>query len=307
MYTKTGMNCFAVVSRTQKRIHIDECDKKVVKFVKGDLKCIDCGKPVFARTGRQRMWHFCHFCEEHENACAQKNGGETVEHYEAKHFISKYIQTCAFAVEKCTSCSRIRCFVANIAGRPVFLHECQAEVEMMIRGTKRVADVGITYPVDGTVIAAIEVCHTHAVEEDKRKELQNKKVAILEVTTEEIKRVVQKVKHKHDNLLVFNTTDMKYHECDECLLEQAYNGELMQQLQYEGWHEDKSYWYYFSVWRFEQERRFHEQLKTEREIEREIDEERQREEQNRRERTYATRDMKKWIQIVHKNKKTKKC
>jgi len=56
------LNVFAVVSRSGKRIHANECnDKNEKEYPRGHFECIDCGNEVFVRRGNLRTWHFAHF------------------------------------------------------------------------------------------------------------------------------------------------------------------------------------------------------------------------------------------------------
>ncbi len=229
------MNTFAIVSNTKKRIHADECDsKRESKFAKGHFRCIDCGNDVFVRRGQKRVWHFAHFQEDDARKCPHANGGETLEHYQAKHFIANNINKCAFAIERCSSCKRFRYFVSRADGRALFVHQCNAEVEKMVPGTKRVADVAIMHPNTGKVMAAIEVLHTHEVDANKWKECASVGVPILEVTTDEFQRV--RGAWDESSLLQMVTTHMKFTGCDECVLELAWRQELGASVAFEMWY-----------------------------------------------------------------------
>ena len=96
------MNVFAIISRTQKRVHANECDNKnELAYPRGHFACIDCGSDVFVRRGKLRVWHFAHYSALDDKKCPHKNGGETLDHYNAKHFIAQNIGRCAFVLQKC--------------------------------------------------------------------------------------------------------------------------------------------------------------------------------------------------------------
>lgn len=231
------MNTFAVVSRTKKRVHADDCDSKTeAKFSKGHFACIDCGNDVFIRRGSKRAWHFAHFREEDAKKCPHANGGETKEHYDAKHFISRSIDRCAFATEKCPSCNRKKFFVGRSGGAPIFVHHCSAEVERGIPGTRRVADVAAIHPDTGRWVAAIEVLHTHETDADKRKECASQGIPVLEVRTSEVQRVQRLSLRDQHALLQMRTTDMQRVECVECVLHRAWMSETEAVASNERWH-----------------------------------------------------------------------
>jgi hypothetical protein len=212
------MNTFAVLKTTKKRIHADECEDKVdKKYSKGYFSCIDCGNDVFVRRGKKKVWHFAHYCEDDSKKCPHANGGETKEHYDAKHFIARNIGKCAFAIERCPSCNRKRFFVGRNKGAPVYIHQCSAEVERGIPMTSRVADVAATCPYTGKCVAAIEVLHTHETDAEKRQECARAGVAVLEVTTAEVQRASAWQTRKAV-FLQMTTTTMKNQTCTDCAI-----------------------------------------------------------------------------------------
>jgi hypothetical protein len=221
------MNTFAVVKPTRKRIHADECDSKTDrKFSKGYFCCIDCGNDVFVRRGDKRVWHFAHYHEEDAKKCPHANGGETREHYDAKHFIARNIGRCAFAVEKCTCCHEYSFFSSRHNGRPLRIQECTSEVEMRIPQTSRVADVAAINPATGSVIAAIEVFHTHETDADKRKECAMQGIQVLEVSTSEVQRFQPPSAPPKMGLMCMKTTDMLQTECSKCTVKNSRKREL---------------------------------------------------------------------------------
>ena len=232
------MNTFAVVSKTKKRIHADECGgKREAKFAKGHFVCVDCGNDVFVRRGQKRVWHFAHFREDDARECPHANGGETLEHYEAKHFIARNIDKCAFATERCNVCRRFKFFVSKCEGHALFTQQCAVEVEKVIPGTKRVADVAVMHPKTGRVVAAIEVLHTHEVDANKWKECVSVSVPILEVSTGEVQRVQGTLASSSDQkLLQMVTTHMKFIDCDDCSLARAWMQESEVEISFDKWY-----------------------------------------------------------------------
>lgn len=228
------MNTFAVVNSTKKRIHAEECeDKKDKKYSKGYFSCIDCENDVFVRRGEKRARHFAHYQEEDTKKCPHANGGETKEHYDAKHFIANNIGRCAFAIERCPTCSRKRFFLGDDDDE-VQVHECKAEVEARIPGTNRVADVAAMHPLTGTFIAAIEVLHTHETDADKRSECAMVGIPVLEVTTDEVQRVKELVGAY--GFMQMHTTHIQKVYCSECGLARAWTMHLHEAVQYEEWY-----------------------------------------------------------------------
>ncbi len=141
-----------------------------------------------------------------------------MEHYNSKHFIARNIQSCAFAIEKCTNCNVQRCFVSRVNGCSTRMHDIGAEVEKRIQGTNRVADVLMVHTQTHQVLAAVEVKHTHAVDSEKWRDCRNAGVKVLEVTTKEVLRV-QGMKHAKGLLMVLEVVDMKMKLCHKCEIE----------------------------------------------------------------------------------------
>lgn len=229
-----SMNTFAVVAHTKKRIFADDCEEKTnQKYSKGHFLCIDCKSDVFIRRGSQRIWHFSHHTDQETKQCPHANGGETREHYDAKHFIAKNISRCAFTVEKCPTCSRQK----NFVGRSIHVHKCAAEVEKRIQGTKRVADVAVIHPANGKCVAAIEILHTHATDADKRRDCAMQGIPILEVSTDQVQQVQQSSSSSDKySLMQFQTTGMKWVDCTHCAMSKFVLGEMKTTASYEMWY-----------------------------------------------------------------------
>lgn len=232
------MNTFAVAKHTGKRVHVDECSSnRSVKYAKGSFCCIDCGKDVFIRRGEHRSWHFCHYSKANEQRCPHANGGETKEHYDAKHFVAKNLSQCAFLIEKCPTCKRKKFFVCREQGKHLCIHKCRAEVERRIDGTSRVADVAAISPNTGKVVAAIEIFHTHEVDQAKRVDCARQGIAVLEVTTEEVMRFFgDSLKSNRGLQLQLKTTGMRAVHCVECILYLDFIGQVDEVAEYERWH-----------------------------------------------------------------------
>jgi hypothetical protein len=229
------MNTFAVVKSTGKRKHADECeDRTHKKYSKGHFFCIDCGNDVFVRRGQKKVWHFAHYCEEAAKKCPHANGGETKEHYDAKHFIANNIGRCEFVVEKCPVCTRRRIFVGKHQGKHQQIHKCQAEVEMRIPGTHRVADVAAISRETGMIVAAIEVFHTHETDSDKRKECAALGIPVLEVTTKEVGRFMP----QGGGRIRMSTTRIPLVKCASCTMRECAMKELRTVIDYERWYND---------------------------------------------------------------------
>lgn len=119
------MNVFAVASHTGKRVHASECDDRGEHaYPKGHFLCVDCGSDVLVRRGRLRAWHFAHYCELEGQRCPRLNGGESVQHYNAKHFIARNMRKCMFVVRMCYGCGKGDFFDVG---------RCYAEVEARIQ------------------------------------------------------------------------------------------------------------------------------------------------------------------------------
>ena len=66
--------------------------------------CIDCGCNVFVLREKLRVWHFAHYCVMDDKKCPHKNGSETLDHYNTKHFIAQNITRCVFVLQKLFAC-----------------------------------------------------------------------------------------------------------------------------------------------------------------------------------------------------------
>jgi hypothetical protein len=236
------MNVFAVVRSSGKRIHARECcERSQRSYPKGHFQCIDCSKNVLVRRGNKRMWHFSHYSSKDGDVCPHKNGGETEEHYSAKHFIAQNIHRCVFWTGSCSMCRARICFPgANL---------CVAEVEKRIPGTNKVADVLLMSRRNrGAAVAAVEVFHTHEVDPSKHDACRRQRVAVLEVTTEEVQRARTRADGVMDisrpassgSALVMRTVDAKFQLCVSCSMLNSWQRDLHDQQRH--WAEYDRLW-----------------------------------------------------------------
>lgn len=230
------MNVFAVVRDTEKRIHAEQCGGKGrVVYPKGHFSCIDCSNNVHVKRGDKRAWHFSHYSSKDGAVCPHKNGGETEEHYYAKHFIAQNIHRCVFQTGKCKRCwTKILFPGAN---------QCIAEVEKRIPGTSKVADVLLSSMHKGKARAAVEVFHTHAVDADKRDACRRQGVAILEVTTAEVDAARQ-LGGSSGGAIVMRTVDCANglsgdQICTQCVMASSFRDDLYKQQRVWAWYDAK--------------------------------------------------------------------
>jgi len=124
----------------------------------GLFKCFGCGENLTLRKGEQRQHHFAH----------QKNseckGGESIEHKYAKYLISHYLNKWNF--------------IDEITGKNV-LFDCHQAIEELFINPFRL-DVGVLNE-QNNCVAAIEVFHTHRVDDEKFEELTKKQIKVIEV------------------------------------------------------------------------------------------------------------------------------
>jgi hypothetical protein len=129
-----------------------------------NFTCIDCGDSMMFVKGNVKARHFRHIHEERANC----SGGEGDQHKLAKYLIAEHIDKWKFFIKcECNIIIGIR-----FRGRPV---------QEQLYGMRRL-DVGLIE--NGVVVGGIEVCHTHAVDEDKKKDLSN--LQWVEVKAEDV-------------------------------------------------------------------------------------------------------------------------
>jgi flagellar biosynthesis GTPase FlhF len=206
--TRNG-NVFAYDPQKEQLVYIDEAIKGI------EYLCADkeCRKPVFFRRGKINQHHFAHNISTDTERCVSNNGGECKEHYDAKHHIEQHLQEYAFIVEECTDCKKQKYFT-GIYGY------VRAKVEGLIQGCKRIADVLVYEDICGIrrIIAAIEVFHTHRVDDEKRGELQALNVPIIEVKATDVleERKSDVAKNRSGLKYMIHTMDCNYTLCSRC-------------------------------------------------------------------------------------------
>lgn len=237
---------FAFCHATQKSVDVNSLRKGTVR--KGTFRCLDeeCAEPVFARLGHKRTWHFAHYCEHASKRCKREasGGGESEVHLKAKHLIATNVGSIAFIKDKCNMCKRQRPYAGT--------WECEAKVEERIAtvpGTVRVIDVMLCTK-GGRPRFAVEVFHTHAVDDDKRYELDKLGLPVIEVDAKHVvstfSDAVGKTARGLTHLLMCSETCSRM--CEECELASAYRNEVNQWLEYERNHDSMWFYYGHQMW-----------------------------------------------------------
>lgn len=182
------------------------------------LVCLDndCRGAVFPRRGHRNAWHFCHYSN--GSRCGRMatgiGKGESQEHIVCKNFLAAKNSRIAYANRRCYSCGNTGCAMPLSWS----LHT-SVEKRIIIGGKEFVLDVGLVSS-NGSVVGAIEVLHTHEVGYEKRSLLEGGGIAVLEVTTDEAYKGMQRLLSKavsKDSLVVLETTCIdKSRLCNEC-------------------------------------------------------------------------------------------
>jgi hypothetical protein len=208
-------NIFARYIATSEFVHVDDAPKH------GKYKCSDedCGESVFVKRAyamgtqkgqNNKTAHFAHHSKIVGSRCPRGNGGETLEHYHAKHHIAKNIADYIFVKHDCIKCGqRSTHDISN----------CIAHVERGVPGSRRIADVLLCRVNQSPCI--VEVLHTHAVDDTKHSEMQSLDVPVIEVTTELVQSAMNYVDHtgpkKYGPIkYVVKTTDYILGTCRAC-------------------------------------------------------------------------------------------
>jgi hypothetical protein len=173
----------------------------------GMYKCCDigCGGKVFVKRGIIKSAHFSHHCSIAGAGCPRQNGGETREHYTCKHHIANNLEDYAFIKHQC-----IKCCVR----RHYNIDDCRANVEKRVPGSTRTADVLLTRALHAPP-SIVEVFHSHAVDDKKRREMEALGVSVIEVTTEEIEYAISHPSTSGAKFVV-KTTDYVLGTCFRC-------------------------------------------------------------------------------------------
>jgi len=134
----------------------------------GPFKCLVCAEALTLKRGPVRRAHFCHLPQ---SACG--GTGESITHAFAKRLVAGHFAQWAFRDDRHGA---LAAFGAHGQGQT-------AAEEQACHGFR--LDVGVT-DAQGRVVAAVEICHTHAVEDRKFDELQAQGVEVLEVAAEAV-------------------------------------------------------------------------------------------------------------------------
>lgn len=200
MSSMSSNNIFAKTKKTGRICSADGARRGVNIYTCADPEC---GKDVFVRRGDVNIAHFCHHSEQEKGSCPGRNGGETREHYDSKHLIASHIKQFRFITNRCPRCG------------DESVYSCTSvQVEGLIHGTRRIADILVRDSRTMKHIAAIEILHTHRVDEDKRQDLQNANIVLIEVTTSKINELKQLA---DDGLIcAVDTEDCSSDKCYKC-------------------------------------------------------------------------------------------
>ncbi len=159
--------------------------------------CFTCKNAVVLRRGNMRVPHFAHLPSQTAK-CSGYSGGETREHWLAKHCVAKHLSSLTFLIP-CFEC----CGTAEVV---TFKNAEHVEVEGLIKTTKRRADVLVKV---GKSYYALEVVNHHAMDETKKAELRDHNVEFFEFSCEFMGKEVT-----HISVQCTNRIQM----CEKCLL-----------------------------------------------------------------------------------------
>jgi hypothetical protein len=150
----------------------------------GNISCFECEEQLsyvsqHTRNGKPVMAFFRH---QANSSCS----GESAEHKIAKALIVKQSKSIRF-IAICPECKK---------RHPIIM---EGEYTEELPWKKYRFDVGVRAKEDGEIIAAIEVFHTHAIEEDKIKDLDSAKIPWCEVRA---KDVIEAYEISHDEISI---------------------------------------------------------------------------------------------------------
>ena len=137
---------------------VAENDGKLItadEYTSGSLKCIGCNEIMFFRKKHKRKMNNrefdvrCTFVHKNENVC------ESYQHKTAKKIITTTLPLWKFTYETCTKCD---------AKKTVQFKHNQGKEEVSFHKYK--LDVGIFF--ENNVVGAVEIFHTHRVDEEKK-------------------------------------------------------------------------------------------------------------------------------------------
>ena len=130
--------------------------------------CMDCNSKLIPKNGGTKRAH--HYAHGSKSNCT----GETSSHKYCKHLLVKHIKDLT-VVSRCRKCNRSRSFT--------FDERHTAKTECNFTNLYRV-DVGVF--VDETMVAALEVYHTHITTREKTRALCDGLSFFSEISTEEL-------------------------------------------------------------------------------------------------------------------------
>ena len=167
----------------------------------GPFQCIVCSESLVLKKGLIKRAHFAHSA----NSSCSGGGGESVCHALAKRIMAKNLQDYSF-MEVCTTCGS----TMRHTGKMDYIFQQHFSYEEYKFGKYKL-DVGVV-DINNTLIAAIEIFHTHLVDDTKAKALKDKGIIMIELVAEQILTAYE----NNAFLLVYNT---KQH-CYECVEKQ---------------------------------------------------------------------------------------
>lgn len=168
----------------------------------GPFECIGCNEPLILKKGLIKKPHFSHHSK------SECKGGESVYHALAKRLVKLHLSSFVF-MEVCMSC---RCTMYNTNEMEYTFNDEHQAVEEHPVGVYRL-DVGVLNE-QHRVVAAIEIFHTHRVDDAKHSALQQLSIPVIEV-------VAEQVLHAYQNNAWLLTFDKKRrcHKCSDALIE----------------------------------------------------------------------------------------
>ena len=123
----------------------------------GPFECIGCNESLVLKQGDIRKHHFAH----HKNSTC--TGGESIEHKYAKYLISRNLNKWTF--------------IDNITQKNIQYKNHEAKEEFFIKPYR--LDIGVMFLT--TCIAAIEICYTNPVGDEKFEGLTQMNIKVLEI------------------------------------------------------------------------------------------------------------------------------
>lgn len=224
-------NQFALDTVSGTSLYVRDAKKR--RYDKDSFMCMDrnCGKPVHPVGGdSDRKWHFRHYRVDGDEssavACQGCGNLESREHLLAKHLLVKHNSHCRYVTNVCP---QWRCTNRAYA---LGSQHMVAEVEIIVVGTKRKADVLLSEAVSKRQRFAIEVFHTHAVDFQKEEDLKAVNVGVLEVRASRVIQMLEKA--EHDTRTVYFEVEYCGRElCDDCCMYTMRFGDMFPD--YEQW------------------------------------------------------------------------